>query len=459
MNSVTTTYRPNDRAPWNLSRVVHLHRRAGFSGNWDELQRDLREGPEAAVDRFLSGQVSSERTPADFESMSALIGSSASSSADINRLKAWWLYRMLMTPDPLTERLTLMWHNHFATSNQEVDDVRLMKQQNDGFRKHARGKFVELLRSAAKDPALLIWLDADTNRREHANENLAREFLELFTLGEGHYTEQDVKEAARALTGWTQRRGQFRFINQWHDAGIKTLLGDTGTWDGDDLIRIACQASATAERLSWRLCQEFLAPSLISNEVVKSVADRLRRSELDIGDAVAMILRSELFFDDSNLGAKVCPPVPWMIGLIRSLSLDAPPPSTLLLAEWSAKMGQDLFLPPNVFGWPGGMSWITARTMVARRNFAATLLRGGLHSGVKSIDLAKLASEHGFDQPSEQQAYFTQLLTGRRRPPAGADAFPAVRFSDHPDKLTDPENVAAHRHVLSIACSPSFQMG
>ena len=184
-------FEPNDEVPWNRQRVVHLHRRAGFAATWPEIERDLADGPQQAVERVLAGtsrQTPAGAPPADFESMARTIGDAAVASGNPNRLKAWWLYRMLFSPDPLGERLTLMWHNHFATSNRKVQDLALMREQNDLLRKHARSTFGELLHAVVKHPAMLVWLDADANRKGHPNENLARELLELFTLGVGNYT-------------------------------------------------------------------------------------------------------------------------------------------------------------------------------------------------------------------------------------------------------------------------------
>src|SRR5262245_13577954 len=162
-------YAPDARAPWDLRRVVHLHRRAGFAATWDELQRDLKDGPVASVDRLLSGKAN-PASPSDFASTAALLADSAVASADIGRLKACWLYRMVFGPDPLGEKLTLLWHDHFATANGKVNDPGPMRRQNDTLRRHARGKFAELLNAAVREPALLVYLDAPANRTGHANE-------------------------------------------------------------------------------------------------------------------------------------------------------------------------------------------------------------------------------------------------------------------------------------------------
>src|SRR5262245_41086458 len=182
-------YEPSPDAPWDLRRVVHLHRRAGFAATWDELRRDLKAGPEASVGRLLQGKAREDAVPGDFESISGLLADAAVASNDPARLKAWWVYRMLFGPDPLGERLTLLWHDHFATSNLKVNDLAAMRRQNETFRRLARAPFGELLEAAVREPALLAWLDAPANRKGHPNENLARELMELFTLGVGHFGE------------------------------------------------------------------------------------------------------------------------------------------------------------------------------------------------------------------------------------------------------------------------------
>lgn len=193
-------YEPSDEAPWDRRPVVYLHRRAGFAATWAEIQRDLKDGPKASIDRLLAGKARADGVPKDFADVAALL---AGSAGEPERLKAWWVYRMLFGPYPLTERLALMWHNHFATSIAKVGDAGAMRRQNEIFREHARAPFGKLLAVVTHDPALLLWLDAPANRAGHPNDILARELMELFTLGLSHYTEADVKESARALTGWT----------------------------------------------------------------------------------------------------------------------------------------------------------------------------------------------------------------------------------------------------------------
>src|SRR5580692_10075282 len=208
---------PTAAAPWDLARVVHLHRRAGFAATWSEIQRDLKDGPRASIDRLLAGKAAMRGVPDDFTRTADLLAESAVSANDPARLKAWWVYRMLFGPDPLTERLTLMWHNHFATSNLKVNDLALVRRQNETLRSLGRGPFGRLVQAMLRDPALLVWLDAQENTKGHPNENLARELMELFTLGIGAYSEDDVKQAARALTGWRLVGDEVRLIPSRHD--------------------------------------------------------------------------------------------------------------------------------------------------------------------------------------------------------------------------------------------------
>ena len=293
MNAIIPTtwsrYVPSPTMPWNLRRVHHLHLRASFAADWATLQKDLADGPDAAVARLLSGSASSV---AEFESLEPMIGDAAVGSGDINRLKAWWFYRILYSGDPLTERLVLMWHNHFATANDKVQNVAMMKHQNDVMRQHARSRFSELLRGVIMDAAMMKWLDADSNRKGHPNENLARELMELFTLGEGNYSESDVQEVARALTGWTIKNRQFAFVERDHDPGTKRILGQQGEFDGEAVLEIMLRQKATANRIAMRLCRMFFGESGVSERQREELANGLREHDLDIGWAVETILRS-----------------------------------------------------------------------------------------------------------------------------------------------------------------------
>jgi len=406
-------YTPDARAPWDLRRVVHLHRRAGFAATWAEIQRDLKDGPAKSIDRLLAARPDREGVPADFPSVADSLADVAAGSGEPARLKAWWMYRMLFSPDPLAERLTLLWHNHFATSNLKVDDLRLMRRQNETFRKHARAPFAALLNAAVREPALLVWLDAPTNHRGHPNENLGRELLELFTLGIGPYTEADVKEAARALTGWTVEDGAFREAADRHDDGEKTILGRKGRWTGSDLVKMVLEHPAAADRPAGRICELFLSEKVREGAAVTVLAAGLRQHNLDVALAVETVLRSRTFFAEDNLRKRVLAPAEYVIGAARALELFEPPSSTLVLAEWVTKLGQELFYPPNVGGWPGGRAWLTTRALIARANFAAAVVDGQKVGRPGPMDALGLARRHGQGAGRDDVvAFYTRLLLG-----------------------------------------------
>ncbi len=405
-------YRPAADVPWDLRRVVHLHRRAGFAAPWDLICRDVKDGPESSVNRVLSGQVRTDPAADEFESRSSVLADAAAGSADPNRLKAWWLWRMLHTPDPLGERLTLLWHDYFATSNVKVKDLAAMRQQNETFRRLARAPFGELLNAVVRDPALLIWLDAPANREGHPNENLARELMELFTVGIGRYSERDVREAARALTGWSVAAGQFREVASAHDDGPKTLLGRRGNWSAGDLIAILLDQPATAERLAGRICEFFMGEGVVSADELRALAEGLRAHDLDVGWAVGTVLRSRAFFAEANVGSRVAGPTEFVVGAV--MALEVSDVSTLALADWVARLGQDLFYPPNVGGWPGGRQWLGSRGLIARVNFATALAEGSPIGCSEPVNALGLAARHGsVRSPDGLLAWFSRLMLGK----------------------------------------------
>lgn len=412
-----SVYVPSKTAPWDLARVVHLHRRAAFGATWGEIQRDLRDGPDASVTRLLSGKAHTDGTVKDFEAVATALADSATSTSLPDRLKAWWVFRMLFSPDPLGERLVLLWHNHFATSNLKVNDLAAMQRQNETFRQFARAPFGELLRHAIKDSALLDWLDAPENRKEQPNENLARESMELFVIGVGNFSETDVKEAARALTGWSFKEDGFHDFPQYHDDGEKTILGRKGRWRGDDFVTILLEQPATSVRLARRLCEMFMGENAATPEHVQSLAQGLCEHNVDIGWGVERILRSQAFFEASNLRARVLAPTEFVIGATRWSEQFDPPPSTLLLAEWIARIGQDLFYPPNVFGWPGGRSWLNSRALVARINFASALIEGAVRYPAAPANVLGLIERNvGRAEARPAIRFLSQLLLGIEPP-------------------------------------------
>lgn len=372
-------YTLSAKAPWNQSRVLHLHRRCGFGATAEELSRDIKDGPKRSIDRLIQPVLESTGEPRLHPHTSALVRQAIDRN-DIHQLKAAWTTEMWHGACPLRESLTLMWHNHLATSFLKVQDCDAMWRQNQCFRTLGSGSFAALLKSVLRDRAMLIWLDANTNRAGHPNENLARELMELFTLGEGHYSEADVQEVARALTGWTVDEQGVRFDPNKHDDGKKTILGVAARHDVDSVAGVLLDNPATSRRLAWRLCDHLLADPAGAEEV-ESLAAALRDNDLHIGKAVGLLIRSERFFAESELRQRIRPPVSLVVGGLREQGLHKPSGdqaavAPAIAASWIAAMGQDLFQPPGVAGWNGGATWLGTSAIVQRTAFAHAIAEG-----------------------------------------------------------------------------------
>ena len=289
-------------------------------------------------------------------------------------LRGWWFREMLVTPSPFTERMTLFWHNHFVSSLQKVRPTRLIYRQNLLLRSQALGSFRQLLHAVARDPAMIVYLDNASNRKGQPNENFAREVMELFTLGEGNYSEQDVKEAARAFTGWgiDGESGEFLFRTGLHDDGVKTLLGRTGPFGGAEVLDILLDQPQTAEFLVRKLWREFVSPQPEMPEVAR-IAAEFRRSGYDIRVPVRALLTSNAFYASSNRASLVKSPVELLVGTLRQFDFEIGDPFPFVVM--SRQLGQDLMAPPNVKGWPGGEQWINAGTLLTRKQILERLFR------------------------------------------------------------------------------------
>ena len=394
-------YRPGEDGPWDAPRVAHLHRRAGFRPSWGVIDRDVKEGFEASVERLLQGEPSAldGRPAAEFDAeLDAMAARFAESGPD--RPAGVWLYRMIFTPNPLRERMTLFWHNHFATSNAKVDNPALMRRQNALLRSHALGDFKSLLKAMAKDPAMLLWLDSATNRKARPNENYAREVMELFTLGRGKYTEKDVQEAARAFTGSFIQADSFHEVLAQHDDGAKTVLGRTGAWRGDDVAEILLDQPACAEFLARKLFRLFFSdvdeppPDLLA-----PLAQAYRASGYETMAAVRLILRSRLFHDPGMRRRRVSSPVEFVVGTIRALEVLRPTLGADGLARAASGMGQTLFAPPSVAGWDGGQAWINTTATLARTNFILALA-----NDAERFDAERLTKRYRIADPARFHA-------------------------------------------------------
>jgi uncharacterized protein (DUF1800 family) len=429
-------YEPTASDPWDLRKAAHLHRRAGFGATWGELQRDLHDGPAASVDRLLHPAEPSE----DERQILDLLHQGVVETNDVERLKAWWLFRMLHGPGPLREKLTLFWHGHFATSNYKVQSVAAMLAQNELFRRQALGNFRDLLLPICSDRAMLVWLDGGNSPKEKPNENFGREFLELFTLGLGHYTEQDIRAAARAFTGWAENpdssfppRHQFHFDKARFDNGEKTFLKQTGHWGAADIVRITLEQPACAEFLCRKLYRFLVSDSAPPAELIAPLAEELRSHGYSIRHVVEIILRSKHFYSAAAYRQRIKGPVEFSAGLVRVLEAPRGDVNVLALAAACERQGQDLFYPPNVKGWDGGRTWVTSTTLLERGNWVSDLVWGNATVGVQSYDPLAWAQAQGL-RPDQAAGALVDLLLqgdldaqaraliGRTAAPATADA-------------------------------------
>jgi uncharacterized protein (DUF1800 family) len=368
-------------------------------------------------------------------------------------LRGWWVEEMLVTPSPLTERMTLFWHNHFVSGQQKVKLALLMYRQNATLRANALGHFGDLLHAVARDPAMVIYLDNAQNRKGTPNENFAREVMELFTLGEGHYSEQDVKEAARAFTGWSLDRdtGQFVFRRFIHDYGQKTVLGKSGSLDGDDVLDILLARTETAEFVTRKLWREFVSPDPDEAEI-KRIAARFRDSRYDLKVALQALLTSDAFYAAKNRGVLVKSPIDLVVGTLHQFGMKPGEPVPFAVA--AAAMGQNLFSPPNVKGWPGGEAWINASTLLARKAFLDRLFRGDDLAGHMDAAAAPMMAEAlaptpavGDDSEAARRIRFMKAMDrGLNSVQFDSDAWFAVLKA-----TTDARAAAATRMLLAYA--------
>ena len=298
---------------------------------------------------------------------------------ETQRLGLWWANRMFSTRRPLEEKLTLFWHGHFATGENKVRDYRMMIRQNEMLRARASGAFRDLLVGILKDPAMLVYLDNGENVKKHPNENFGRELLELFTMGVGNYTERDVREAARAFTGWTNDVLAFRFDADQHDFGQKTFLGRTGTFDGEDIIDAILAQPVTAEFVAAKVYRFF-----VCDEIAGPVKADLGRTYRDSGYQMKPLLKriflSKDFYSPSAFATQIKSPVHLVVSTYRKMSLGQVP-TIPDFGRMTSGLGQSLFDPPNVAGWAGGRTWITPSTLLNRGN----LFRGVLFPDVKGF--------------------------------------------------------------------------
>jgi uncharacterized protein (DUF1800 family) len=385
-------------AQWNEATAAHLLNRAGFGGSPADIANLAAMGPDRAVDWLVHYERIPDDTPApdwtqninddaivqrdavykaaDPDTRRALQSlRNSDDNRQISDLRYWWVRRMALGPRPFQEKMTLFWHGHFATSFEKVRSPYFLWLQNETLRQNATGNFLTLLIAVAEDPAMLDYLDGERSNKNKPNENFAREVMELFTLGEGHYTEHDIQQLAKAFTGWglAKDRLHYEYHLGNHDTGPKTIFGQTGNYTGEEALQLITQQPACAPFLVskiWRYFVQDQPPAA----VVQALADDFAKSNLDLKRLMTRIFRSQEFYAPEVIRSQIKSPVQWIIA--ASHQLEAPLPTEPMTLVMLLQLGQELFQPPNVKGWDGGVAWITTNSLLDRYNFAAALVEG-----------------------------------------------------------------------------------
>jgi uncharacterized protein (DUF1800 family) len=388
----TAQLEPLNRDAWSAKHARHLLNRAGFGLPRDLWERFASLGMESSIQELVYYET-------QFESMAkpSLVLDSMSRKEEraqyagltederrevrnqrrrderrsVAELKSWWIDRMLTTRRPLQEKLALFWHGHFATSAQKVQEPLFNWQVNDIARRNASGNFKTLTIEMGQSPAMLRYLDNDRSTKRKPNENWARELMELFTMGVGHYSEDDIKNSARAFTGWTRNHEKFVYREDQHDFGEKTFMGRTGKFDGWDIIDIIFEQPATAEYIAGELWTYFAYPNP-EREIVQALAATLRDNDYEMKPLLEQIFASQAFYGNKSMGRQIKSPAQLIVQLCSEMGVENPPAA--LVISSMRELGQDLFYPPNVKGWDGGRAWINANALLYRYNLPGRLI-------------------------------------------------------------------------------------
>ena len=403
--------KPLPEKAFDYDAAVHLLNRAGFGGTPAQARALADMGLNKAVDQLvkyesqpvepvkadlfdngiMSPPTDEQRETAkkarqsnDENALAALQRERQRKQSDdrkqIAELQKWWIKRMIETPRPLEEKMTLFYHGHFATGYRTIEDSFHMYQQNQLFRKFATGNFAQLAHRIIRDPAMLKYLDNDENQKSKPNENMARELMELFTLGEGRgYTEDDIKAGALALTGYTFKDDTFYFNNNNHDASTKNIMGQSGPFDGDGFLDVILARNECAEFMAGKLFKFFVndlpgEPSKEQKAFIVAMANKLRASKFEVKPLLNAVFSSAYFYSADNRGAIIKSPIQLTVQAVRSLR--TPVRELSALASATDLMGQNVFFPPNVKGWDGGRSWMNTSTLFIRQNLLVYLLTG-----------------------------------------------------------------------------------
>jgi hypothetical protein len=441
--------------PWDLRRAGHLLRRACFGANTDRLMATLALSPGDAVKALFDFDPNVDALNDILDQLQGFV-----TFKEIKPVQEWCLYRMLYNAHPLQERMTLFWHARFATSVGKVDQPQMMHIQMELFRKLGLGSFRDLLDNVGHDPAMLVWLDGQYNRKGKPNENYAREVMELFTLGINSYSENDVKQLARAFTGWTVGQSHSFFNKQNFDDGPKTIFGETAAFDSDSSVDLILSQPPAAPHLSRRLLKEFVHPEP-TGEMVKHYADRLLATKWDLKTVMTEMLSSRLFFSDWAYRSRIKSPIELTIGAVTALGGKV---NTLFIREQTAKMGQNILTPPNVKGWDGGESWINANTVMLRFNFGEALATQRNGEFAKKSDMEAWLLKHNIKTSGDIVDHYATLFLDGNLDPSTRTTL--VEYMDHGPK-NEPKPFVLDKDVLNdkvrgllhlLMAVPEFQL-
>ncbi|NOY05873.1 MAG: DUF1800 domain-containing protein [Chlorobi bacterium] len=415
-------YVPSEQQPWDEQRVGHLLRRTMFGAKLDHIKMALKKAPGEVVDMLLADKPL-PNPPGNWvsENWDYDGSSSADRKRDAGRMKQlrnWWIELMLSDEFSIREKLTLFWHDHFATEYLTVRCPQWEYGYLNTLRKNALGNFKQFVTDMTTDPAMLDYLDGRLSTKGRPNENYGRELQELFTMGVGNYTEDDIKEAARALTGWTipllvnQRPRyvwaiQSAFVPSRHDDGEKTFLGQTGNWDYKDIIDIIFQQDVTAKFICRKLYREFVY-EVADETIVDQLAQIFRRNNYDLKPVLSTLFKSAHFFDNAMIGAHISNPLEFGIGNCRSLNISNSNIDYLFLE--GKVLGMEIFQPPNVAGWPAYRTWISSSLLPTRWAFSDSIVNGTMPSKYRfKVDV--LAYARLFDDPNDARQLVTDIAT------------------------------------------------
>ncbi len=372
----------------SFDEARHLVERTGIGAEWTTIQQFQKLTRQQAIEHLLKNRdMGLPRAPSmsPWPKMVSLRGNMRRkrmikhiSRREGKKLQEWWVNHLLKTRSPFLERMTLFWHNHFPSSIDKTTQASMLHKQNLVLRRSAFGNFGQMLHDISRDPAMLLYLDGYVSTKDEPNENFSRELLELFTLGIGHYSENDMREAARAFTGWgiDDRNGKFIINADDHDSGVKTFLGKRGNFKGEDIINILLRHPRTAERISEKMWHEFVSVSRPDHRVIKQWAQAFRGSNYDISTLIRTVFNSDAFWSKHNRGALIKSPIQLTIGTLRALPYS---PAHTDLSHNLNIMGQAVFAHPSVKGWSGGKTWISTQSILRRNSMMTNLTSGNLN--------------------------------------------------------------------------------